>query len=217
MSKQEGVASVLGMFDRLTSADPGLVSDFTDAVDETLADARLRLEAMTDTLAYIENPEHPMAGSLHFCAIMLAVYLALRERGMDVHDFGAAMMAMVAAGNKKNPAPAVTEPAQALVESAALPVNAGEFEYEVYNDEGNRYRLNIKSCAICGLFSQYDMMELVPYMCASDDVVSDAAGQGLQRTGTIALGAHQCDFVFDKGGESRRLVDQYPEKIRLLP
>ncbi len=76
--------------------------------------------------------------------------------------------------------------------------------------------MNIKSCAICHAFSKYDAMDLVPYMCASDDVVSDRGGQGLRRNGTIALGRHECDFRYERGGEPLRVAEQYPERIRIV-
>ena len=216
MSREEGVAHVLGMFDRSSSRDPSLVAHFTDDVDEAIADARQRLEAMTDNLAYVDNIQHPMAGSLHFCALMLAIYLALKDRGADVHEFGRKMLELIAHFNRQRPPPALSDPDASLVEVSKQPAKPGEFEVEVFNGEGDSYSMNIKSCAVCGLFSQYEAMDLVPYMCASDDVVSDIAGQGLQRTGTIALGAHHCDFVFEKGGEGKGLAGQYPEKIRLV-
>ena len=91
-----------------------------------------------------------------------------------------------------------------------------EFVFETVEAGQNTGRgMNIKSCAICHLFGQYDAMELVPYMCSFDDVVSDALGQGLRRTGTIALGAKHCDFRFQDGGEPLRLAGQYPDRIRL--
>ena len=76
--------------------------------------------------------------------------------------------------------------------------------------------MNIKSCAICHAFSKYDAMDLVPYMCASDDVESDRGGQGLRRTGTIAVGAHQCDFRYKRVGEPKHLAAQYPDRIRVV-
>ena len=76
--------------------------------------------------------------------------------------------------------------------------------------------MNIKSCAICSLFSRHDAMDLVPYMCATDDVMSDHGAQGLRRTGSIAVGAHQCDFVYKHEGEPQHLAKQYPEKIRIV-
>ena len=74
--------------------------------------------------------------------------------------------------------------------------------------------MNIKSCAICHAFSKYDAMDLVPYMCAMDDVASEIGDLGLRRTGTIALGATHCDFRYERGREPLRLADQYPERIR---
>ena len=75
--------------------------------------------------------------------------------------------------------------------------------------------MNIFSCDICHQFSKFDAMDLVPYMCALDDVLSDRFDQGLRRTGTIAVGAAQCDFRYERGGEPQRMADQYPNKIRI--
>jgi len=57
-------------------------------------------------------------------------------------------------------------------------------------------------------------MELLPYMCSSDDAVSDAGGQRLVRKGTIALGPKQCDFRYKAGGKPLRLVEKYPDRIK---
>ncbi len=93
---------------------------------------------------------------------------------------------------------------------------ANEFEFELLDaDESGERGMNITSCAICHLFAKHDAMELVPYMCAFDDVMSAAGDQGLRRTGTIALGAKQCDFRFQQGGKPLPLAEQYPDRIRL--
>ena len=76
--------------------------------------------------------------------------------------------------------------------------------------------MNITSCAICTMYAPHDAMDLVPYMCAGDDAVSDAFQQGLRRTGSIALGASHCDFRFTgRKGQPLRLAEQYPDRIRL--
>jgi len=75
--------------------------------------------------------------------------------------------------------------------------------------------MNVKSCAICSMFSKYDAMDLVPYMCASDDVESDRDGQGLRRNGTIATGARRCDFRYKRGGEPQRIAEQHPDQIQM--
>lgn len=95
--------------------------------------------------------------------------------------------------------------------------SADEFIFEVIDgDRDTNYRMNVKSCAICKSCSKYGAMELVPYMCASDDLISDAFHRGLERSGTIALGANQCDFRFRRGGPGRALAAQYPKHIQIL-
>ena len=149
----------------------------------------------------------------------------LAERGVDVHDFGAGMVDGLARAPEQ-PAEFPTDPegrqkalARMIAAADASQANAapGEFVYEAFaGEEDGTWGINIKSCAICSFFSKYDAMDLVPYMCATDDVVSDKGNQGLRRTGTIALGAHQCDFRYGTGGEPLRVAEQYPERIRLL-
>ena len=104
-----------------------------------------------------------------------------------------------------------------LGEESQREAGVGEFVFEIDTDDaGVDYAMNIKSCAICHQFSKFGAMELVPYMCAADDVFSVRGDQGLQRTGTIALGAHRCDFRYRRGGEGRPLANAYPENIRIL-
>jgi hypothetical protein len=162
-----------------------------------------------------------MASALFICSINLALYLALKARGIDVHDFGSAMLT----GLAKAPMPApdsltdeqiaqFTASADASQQDAA----PGEFVYEVYSGEDDNldWGMNVKSCGICHQYAKYDAMDLVPYMCATDDVMSDKTNQGLRRTGSIAVGAHQCDFRYTTGGEPQRLAAQYPDKIRVV-
>jgi hypothetical protein len=54
-------------------------------------------------------------------------------------------------------------------------------------------------------------------MCATDDLTSDAAGEGLRRTGTIALGARCCDFRFDSSRPGQHIAELYPDRIRTRP
>jgi hypothetical protein len=199
-------------------SNPDFITQFTDEPERVLEEVSEAYDGLIPDMPYVETPRHPMAGSMYFCALMLAIHLALRPRGVDVHTLGGAMLKMVADVNQQRPATAETEPGYSMIEASKASLeHAGEneFVFEVLesNDEDADWVMNVKSCAICSLYSKHDAMDLVPYMCASDDVVSDIAGQGLRRTGTIALGAHQCDFVFHKGGQGSHLSDQYPDRI----
>lgn len=186
-----------------------------DDVAPVLAQARQQFEEMLSELPYVDRPDHSMFASMFACAAMLAAFQVLRERGIDAHTWGAACHQLP---------PGVTESDEASRERSRLDGDASqhgaapnEFVFEIIEgDEHSERGMNITSCAICHLFSRYDAMELVPYMCSFDDVVSDASGQGLRRTGTIALGATHCDFRFRDGGEPLRLAEQYPDRIRIV-
>lgn len=201
---------------RLNAIAERLCDDAGAAVEE----AAEIFAGMVPRMGYIDRPERPLASALFVTATNLAIYLALAKRGIDVHTFGRAMLK----GLERAPIPLPPSrlDADALAafkaagEASLADPKPGEDVFEVVEGDGQDFEwgYNIKSCAICKLTAQYEAMELVPYMCAVDDVISRRAGQGLKRTGSIALGASHCDFRFAPDGEARPLAPQYPDKIR---
>ncbi len=196
------------------------LTEFVRAVpaDSTAPDAAAVVDqaedifaGMVQDMAYVDAPRLVMAQALFFCAAYLAVYQVLRKHGTDVHTFGAAVLAQL----RDQPGGGFEEGAEPGFESPGT--HAGEFVVEVVKPgagaEPFDWGYNIKSCAICYHFGKYDALDLVPYMCASDDVISDKQGQGLRRSGTIALGAHQCDFRYQAGGKPQRVAELHPQKI----
>lgn len=192
-------------------------------IDAVLAEASQIAAAMIPDMAYSANPKHPMARSVYFCNASLAVFLAAKSRGVGVHQYGEQMLLEMRRTHQAPDATAekpLEEQLAALVaasEDSLQEAAPGEFVFDVQisTDQETDWSMSVKSCAICASFSKYDAMDLVPYMCATDDIVSDAAGQGLRRTGTIALGARECDFKYRQGGAPRRVAQDYPERIRL--
>lgn len=209
------------MFEAMVAANHGMIEQLGQIPDDIVEEARTNFREMLDVVPYVDDLAHTMASSMHFCAVLLAVYLAMRARGVDVHDFGAHMLDGMRRRLEQMTPPLSDSPNSARVEHARASQQQAadnEFVFEVLGTEGEpgQWAMSIKSCAICSLYGKYDAMDLVPYMCASDDVVSDIAGQGLRRTGSIALGASHCDFVFNAGGEGQHLSALYPDRIRLL-
>jgi hypothetical protein len=205
---------VLAFYDGVSRWMKPAVSKVAHEADAVLARGRRVFEGMLDELPYVDRPEHSMAPSMFACAAMLAVFEVLREQEIDAHKWGQAihtLPSVVPPGDDAD-----RERARADAEASRLGGAPNEFVFEIVGGDGTRDRgMNVTSCAICHLFGKRGAMELVPYMCAYDDVVSDAGSQGLRRTGTIALGASRCDFRFRQGGDPLRLVDQYPDRIRL--
>lgn len=211
-------------FEDATGRLAKLASRFVDDPEAIVEAAGARFDSMLPTLPYVDKPDDLMAPSLLICAVNLALYLGLRERGVDVHDFGAAMLD----GLTRAPVPPPEVPTDtverdahfatliAAAEDSQRDPAPGEFVYDAFREGHGKWGMNITSCGICALYSQHDAMDLVPYMCATDDVMSDKGGQGLRRTGTIALGAPRCDFRYEEGGAPLRVAEQYPDRIRVL-
>jgi hypothetical protein len=230
MDAKENEALVRSFFEQAKEFNTKLVTGFLaeeDAAASVMDEAVDIFERMIPDMAYGETPKDPMAANVFVCNASLAVYLALKTHGVDVHDYGRAMLTGMAQAPAPEPPPEVRKDTRtrkeqfadfmAAAASSQKQAKPNEFIYEVFlgdNDDFD-WGMNVKSCAICSSFSKYDAMDLVPYMCASDDVMSDQGEQGLRRTGTIAVGAHQCDFRFRSGGEPQRIAEEYPERIRL--
>lgn len=227
----QGSVDFAAKFDRSEDYYRSWLVDLTDEVDQVLAAGRKRYLAIGPNLAYANDPDHPMAFSLFTCAALLCLYLELRERGVDEHAFGSRMLKALEAAvmEAQAAAPAPSEPdAEALRASVVSLVAAGErsrselrpgsFEFDVgwVDESAGHWAMTMTRCGICHLFGAHDAMDLVPYMCATDDVMSKAQGQGLRRTGTIALGGGCCDFDYQSGRATAPVAAVYPERIRLI-
>lgn len=223
MAEQADVDVIRAFFTTARDGNLKLVATLVDDPEVVMKDAEARFEEMIPTMAYADNPSAPMASAVFGCGVELAIYLVLRDRGIDVHDFGSRMLEAATelwpSSAENSDAEFTADQLQAWLDAAAASqrdAKPGEFVYEaVAGDESSDWGMNIKSCAICAQYSRYGAMDLVPYMCATDDVMSDLMGQGLRRTGTIALGAHQCDFRYQSSGEPLRVAEQYPQRIRI--
>lgn len=211
-------------FDQANLRLTRLAGRFVSDVDAVIAEASAIFDKMLPSMAYVDKPRHPLASALFICSVNLSLYLALKKRGVEVHDFGSAMLN----GLMRAPIPVPQESDEVLRErlaqfaliAEASQVNAapGEDVVEFVSGEGAEFEwgYNVKSCAICHAAVKYDAMDLVPYFCAVDDVMSEKGNQGLRRSGSLAVGASHCDFRYRRGGEPKPLAEQYPDRIRFV-
>ncbi len=211
-------------FDQANIRLTRLAGRFVTDVDAVIAKASAIFDEMLPNMAYVDKPQHPLASALFICSVNLSLYLALKQRGVDVYAFGSAMLN----GLTRAPIPVPQESDEVLrerlaqfaviAETSLANAQPGEDVVEFVSGEGADFEwgYNVKSCAICHAAAKYDAMDLVPYFCAVDDVMSDKGNQGLRRTGSLAVGASHCDFRYTRGGEPQRLAAQYPEQIHLI-
>lgn len=186
-------------------------------LEAAAAEARAAFARLAPEMPYAGRRDHIMFPPAFAVFQWLAVHQVLRDRGVDAHRLGREILKL-----PPTPRPDYTpEQVQQILADARQSQQsaaANEFVFELlFGEPELDWAMNVTSCAVCHAYARHDAMELVPYLCASDDVESDAGGLGLRRTGTIALGAHRCDFRYKRGGEPLRLAGQYPEKIRLEP
>jgi hypothetical protein len=84
--------------------------------------------------------------------------------------------------------------------------DAGGWQFAfVEGERAGEYGMDIQSCAVCSLYTRHGARELVPYLCALDDVMSARLHMGLSRNGTRALGAERCDFRYATGASGKPL------------
>jgi hypothetical protein len=63
---------------------------------------------------------------------------------------------------------------------------------------GVGYGFDILECGICKLYKKHHYEKFASILCEFGEMTSALAGMKLVRTGTIANGAHTCDFRFKK-------------------
>ncbi len=225
MSRQDNERFVRSVFEQARPWQIAMVANLVDDADAVMAEAAAIFDEMILNMAYVDKPRDPMATNVFGCAAEIAVYVAASKRGVDVHEFGNALL--IARTNmppQELEGPKDSRPMQerfaefiATGETSQTREDTGEFVFEAFLGDRQEFDwgMNITSCGVCYLAAQHDATELVPYMCATDDIVSDRDGQGLRRTGAIAVGSRQCDFRFKRGGEPQPLSAQYPDLIRI--
>jgi hypothetical protein len=212
---------LLRRFDRFArSARPALEQHFGSEATAIAREARSEFQRLAGEIPYRGRESDMMFGNIAGPYQILAYVLVLKGRSHPLQAIGAWVGDAV-------PVPASWVPRWLVrpVLRLALPLllrrarrsarasqenpQADEFVWEIVEEPGSDLALNIQSCAVCAAYAKHDAMDAVPYVCALDDVMSDALGLGLRRTGTRALGADACDFRYEPGGEPLRLRDQY--------
>jgi hypothetical protein len=76
----------------------------------------------------------------------------------------------------------------------------GDFVYEYLEGDGAfEYGVDYHECAVWSFLQAQGAPELAPYVCALDQIYSEAFDWGLVRTTTLAEGGARCDFRFARG------------------
>ena len=152
MSTEAGKAHVMKCIDDanegLTACVVGLAQD--PAVAMGRARAFLR-DDIADKLAYLDvPPTGPLPIAMFFAAAHLAVWLALKEKSVGVHDFGAAILT-----HRDKLLRTMQDDGENGFESPGT--HPWEFDIEPVANG-----FNVTSCSECSLYAKFGAMDLMP-------------------------------------------------------
>ncbi len=191
------------------------------ACADIVAAARSKLDQLAGEIPYAGQDRHPMASNIIGPYIFLCFAIVLRERGSTTEEIGAFVHASYTTPFSWLPQWLLRRLRRpilwltfrrwtAVAEASQGREHPDEFVLAVPTPPpGADFALEIRDCAVCKAFAKHGEQSVVPYICATDDLMSDAFGLGLRRTGTRAVGAERCDFVYEFDGKPLRLKDQY--------
>ena len=184
--------------------------------DDLTAEARREFEALIPGIPYIGGKKNRLTNPALIPSVAcLALYRALKARGKTAQDAGAIIDATVRSQLESVPGPLLrlvgwyrssAHYVNGLKRQAAASQErkfSGDWVFSIIDGDGKNksfdYGIDFTECGICKFFGANDAEELIPYMCATDFIASDALGSGLVRTTTLAEGADKCDFRFKAG------------------
>src|ERR1051325_3842662 len=97
-----------------------LAERFVTDAEIVVNEASAIFDEMLSEMAYVDKTEHILAPPLFICNVNLSLYLALKRRGIDAHDFGRAMLNGLARAPIPVPQESEEELRQRLVQFALI-------------------------------------------------------------------------------------------------
>ncbi len=192
-----------------------------DAVQALQAETRQAYANLIPQLPYIGGEANLHTSNLVQSAWALALYQVLQRRDTDTREVGRilyrAVENMMQAALSSDPmtpeSPEVVQDRllnalKAEAERSQQRRYPGDFVFSVVEGTGQdfNYGIDYTECGICKFFQAQQASELTPYMCLLDFPMSEAMGDGLVRTMTLANGDPKCDFRYKQGRPTQPLL-----------
>lgn len=193
-------------------------------VPALIAEIRQSYAGLIPGLPYLGGKQ-PFTQFVLSTALELAIYRALRARGLSVEQSSVLIFRMGQSLVSSYPAfalglfrfmsfsPFYKRQLRARAAESHQRRYEGGYVFDYVEGDGREfdYGVDYLECASCKYLAQQGASELAPYLCAADVIYSRALGWGLTRSTTLAEGFSRCDFRFKKGGPTRVAV---PEALR---
>ena len=186
-----------------------------------MREARQEYETLIPRIPYI-GESRPLLTFFFPVTRYLAVYRALQRQDRTLEEAG--HLIFLIAGEEARAIPYVVRRAmevlwfsgwfRRLARKRAIKSQerryAGGFVMSYVEGDGREfnYGIDYSECANCKFLRAQQAFELAPYVCATDQPISELMGWGLTRPQTIADGFPICGFRFKKGGATNVPIPQ---------
>ena len=212
---------LMRVFDRLLARiKPPILSWLgEEQVSRFMREARQEYEALIPRIPYVGD--NSLALSFFFPSTRyLAVYRALQRQGRAVEDAGRVIFMLGREEAKAIPyigrrimeyvwfSPLFRRLLKKRAARSHQHRYPGDFVLTYVEGDGREfdYGVDYTECAHCKFLQAEKAFEIAPYVCATDQPISELMGWGLTRTMTLSEGAPKCTFRFKRGGKTNVLV-----------
>ena len=171
--------------------------------------ARIEFEHLVGEIPYVGGRRNPFSEMLVKAGVVLALYRALKKRGVSLEEYGEILEEITTAymdsfsSWQRNLAGKLwmSRLFRGLMTRQAKVSQrrkyAGDFVYEVVSGSASySWGINYQECGIVKFLHAQGEKELAKYACILDYLMFPAIGVDLVRTGNLAQGCAQCDFRF---------------------
>jgi hypothetical protein len=210
-------SKLIKSFDRTISrVKPILISRYGKSeANKLISESHRYYEELIPQLPYIGN-RNPMFFFLISPTRYLAIYKSMKKNSKSLEEIGRLINEICETETRAVPKLGrrvmeivwfsgwLRKRAQKRGELSHQRKYPGDFVFNYVDGDGIDfdYGIDYLECASCKLYKAHGAEEVLPYVCATDNIVSQLAGWGLRRTTTLGEGGDKCDFRFKKGGKT---------------
>jgi len=183
-----------------------------DEIEKIKTETEARFNELIPQIPYIGGDQNPRTEDIEQAAMVLAFYRVQKQHGRTTEQIGSIITSSIQNELKRYPrwllylngAKFFSQKTRDIEKSNAVNTQKKlyPFDWVTYYVGGDGvsfdYGCDHLECGIVKYLGAQGASDIVPYLCRLDFVYSDAFGEGLHRTGTIAEGAKLCDFRFKR-------------------
>ncbi|MBK7232169.1 MAG: L-2-amino-thiazoline-4-carboxylic acid hydrolase [Saprospiraceae bacterium] len=191
-----------------------LREDFPENSESLYQEIQIRFSEISKDIQFISQSKNPIDKRIELAACFLALMKTMDAAGMSyatIREFCLKVVTELVRPKSQWESLKRKLPAKliktwiggiliSLIQHKAKFRHPDGFSVNIVTDKMDTYQLgfgiDILECGICKLYHKHQFDDYAKILCEVDEMTSMMAGLQLVRKGTIANGAHKCDFRF---------------------